>query len=42
LAKILKEIRYNDTVTLEIFSEDPNDLIESRKAFDLIWKRKQE
>jgi len=35
-ARALKEIGYNDTVTLEIFSEDPADLKESLETFTSI------
>ncbi len=37
-AKALKKIGYNGTATLEIFSENPDNLTESRDAFDLMMK----
>ena len=39
LTKQLKAIGYNDTITLEIFSEDCNDLVTSREKINELFQK---
>jgi sugar phosphate isomerase/epimerase len=39
ILKRLAAVGYNDTITLEIFSEDPEELAASRRVLARLWKR---